>query len=226
VSGIIASGNIWFPPNSAGLEETGRAMLREMAALLQGYPDRKVLIGGYTAWAGTIEDRMQTSAERAQAAADFLVSLGACRPEEIIIQAYGAQRPLGNNTGSEGMAPNRRVEIAFLNEAYYRIQFLPDSVELTEEGKAKLRELASVLSRYTGVDVLVEGHTAQAGDEAGRLRISRERAQAAADFLTALDARGARNISARAYGAARPLGDDASEEGRALNRRVEITLFD
>jgi outer membrane protein OmpA-like peptidoglycan-associated protein len=224
--GIIALGTIRFPPNSAGLEETEKARLRNMAALLPEYPDRKILIGGYTALAGTMRGRLQISRERAQATADFLVSLGACRPEEIIIQAYGAQRPLGNNTGSEGRAPNRRVEIALLNEAYYKIQFLPDSTELTEEGKAKLRELASVLSRYPGVNVLVGGYTALAGTMRGRLQISRERARAAADFLAALDARGARNISVRAYGAAQPLGDNASEEGRALNRRVEITLFD
>ncbi|MDR1410835.1 MAG: OmpA family protein [Spirochaetaceae bacterium] len=225
-SGIIGLGNIRFRTDSAELRETEKARLRDIAALLPDYPDRKILIGGYTALAGNMRGRLQVSMERARTVADFLLSLGACLPEEIIVQAYGAQRPVGDNARAEGRAANRRVEIILLDEAYYRIQFPPDSAELTEAGKAKLRELASALSRYSGVDILVGGYTALAGSQAGRVRISMERARAVADFLAALDPPGARNIAVRSYGAARPLGDNASEEGRAINRRVEITLLD
>jgi outer membrane protein OmpA-like peptidoglycan-associated protein len=106
------------------------------------------------------------------------------------------------------------------------IQFMPDSVELTAGEMVKLREIVTILARYPGRNILVGGHTAQAGSGEGRLRISTERARAVADFLITLDARQAEEITVIGYGAARPLGDAATEEGRAMNRRVEIILLD
>jgi outer membrane protein OmpA-like peptidoglycan-associated protein len=106
------------------------------------------------------------------------------------------------------------------------IQFLPDSVELTQQEMTKLWEIAAILSRFPERPILVGGHTAQAGNEEGRLRISTERARAVADFLVTLQVRRAEDITVQGYGAERPLGDAATEEGRALNRRVEIILLD
>jgi outer membrane protein OmpA-like peptidoglycan-associated protein len=106
------------------------------------------------------------------------------------------------------------------------IQFMPDSVELTAGEMTKLREIATILSRYPARNILVGGHTAMAGTEEGRRQVSMERAQAVADFLIVLGVRLAENITVRGYGAERPLGDNATEEGQAINRRVEITLLD
>jgi outer membrane protein OmpA-like peptidoglycan-associated protein len=47
-----------------------------------------------------------------------------------------------------------------------------------------------------------------------------------ADFLEYLDVRAAADISVQGYGAQRPLGDNATEQGQELNRRVEITLLE
>jgi outer membrane protein OmpA-like peptidoglycan-associated protein len=106
------------------------------------------------------------------------------------------------------------------------IQFLPDSAELTEAEKVKIMQIGIILSRYPDRKILVAGHTAMAGSEENRQRISTERARAVADFLAYLDVRRREEISVRGYGALRPLGDNAAEEGRALNRRVEIILLD
>jgi outer membrane protein OmpA-like peptidoglycan-associated protein len=106
------------------------------------------------------------------------------------------------------------------------IQFMPESVELTAGEMTKLREIAAILSRYPGRNILVGGHTAMAGNAEGRLLVSSGRAQAVADFLTALNVRRAEEITVTGYGAERPLGDTATEEGRAMNRRVEIILLD
>jgi outer membrane protein OmpA-like peptidoglycan-associated protein len=106
------------------------------------------------------------------------------------------------------------------------IQFTPDSVELVEAEKAKLRGIAAILSAYPERKILVSGHTAMAGTDEGRMQISTERARAVADFLVSLQVRGAEDIAVRGYGAERPLGDNATAEGQAINRRVEITLMD
>jgi outer membrane protein OmpA-like peptidoglycan-associated protein len=106
------------------------------------------------------------------------------------------------------------------------IQFLPDSPELRDEEKVKLARIAAILEAYPGRDILVSGHTALAGAEAGRLALSRERAQAVADYLLQLGCRRPEEIIVQGYGAERPRGDNDTEAGRRLNRRVEITLLE
>ncbi|MDR1287827.1 MAG: OmpA family protein [Treponema sp.] len=106
------------------------------------------------------------------------------------------------------------------------IQFSPDGTELTETERIKLMRVAVILSRYPDRKILVGGHTALAGTAAGRLEVSARRAQTVADFLVFLDSRRPEEVTVRGYGAERPLGDAETEEGRALNRRVEITILD
>jgi outer membrane protein OmpA-like peptidoglycan-associated protein len=174
--------------------------------------------------AGSEYGRRRISTQRAQAVADFLISLEARPAEDIIVHGYGARRLL-TNTAKGNTAVNRRVEITLLNEDYYRIQFMPDSTELKNAEKAKLRELAAVLSRHPNVELLVAGYTTTEGAEPNRVRISTARARAVADFLRLSGFRSG-TITVRGYGAARPLGDNATPEGKAINRRVEIILQD
>jgi outer membrane protein OmpA-like peptidoglycan-associated protein len=119
-----------------------------------------------------------------------------------------------------------RVEEEGIVISLNNIQFMPDSVELAAGEMTKLRGIAAILSQYPGRNILVGGHTAMAGSGEGRLRISTERAQAVANFLVALNVRRRAEITVTGYGADRPLGDTATEAGRAMNRRVEIILLD
>jgi outer membrane protein OmpA-like peptidoglycan-associated protein len=106
------------------------------------------------------------------------------------------------------------------------IQFLPDSTELMETEKQKLRDIAAILEKFPGRKILVAGHTALAGTAKGRMQVSTDRARAVANYLTVIGSRKRNEITVRGYGAERPLGDPATEAGQALNRRVEITLLD
>ncbi|GHU03627.1 membrane protein [Spirochaetia bacterium] len=63
------------------------------------------------------------------------------------------------------------------------IQFGADSSVLLPSEKAKLDKIGEILKRYNDRDILVEGHTALAGNAEGRLALSRERAASAADYL-------------------------------------------
>jgi outer membrane protein OmpA-like peptidoglycan-associated protein len=110
--------------------------------------------------------------------------------------------------------------------ALSNIQFLPDSAELTEPERIKIMKVAVILSGYPGRPILVGGHTALAGNAAGRQQVSRERAQAVADFLEFLGCRKAEEMTVEGYGADRPLADNSTAEGQSLNRRVEITILD
>jgi outer membrane protein OmpA-like peptidoglycan-associated protein len=106
------------------------------------------------------------------------------------------------------------------------IQFLPDSAVLSASEKEKLDRIGEILLRHDKRDILVSGHTAMAGTGEGRMRLSRERAARAADYLIRKGIRGAEGVVVRGFGAERPLADNGTEEGMRRNRRVEITILE
>jgi outer membrane protein OmpA-like peptidoglycan-associated protein len=106
------------------------------------------------------------------------------------------------------------------------IQFAPDSAEFLPGEAAKLDRIGDILARYPDRDILVGGHTALAGTEAGRQKLSEQRAAAVAAYLIGRGVRAADRVVVRGYGATVPLADNLTETGRQRNRRVEITLLE
>ena len=112
----IRLSNIQFLPNSAELPEAEKRKLQEIGRILRVVSQRKILVTGHTAMAGTAADRLKTSQERAAAVAAYLVFLGVRRSDEVFAQGLGAERPVADNNTPEGMALNRRVEIIIMED--------------------------------------------------------------------------------------------------------------
>lgn len=110
----IALENIQFQPDSAVLMPSEQVKLDKIAEILNRYPDRDILVGGHTALAGSAEGRLILSQERAAAAADYLIEHDVRTPDRMVVQGYGAERPIADNSTEEGMRRNRRVEITIL----------------------------------------------------------------------------------------------------------------
>lgn len=106
------------------------------------------------------------------------------------------------------------------------IRFAPDSAQLLSEEKEKLRRIGEILSRYPDRDILISGHTALAGTEEGRLRLSQERAAAVGEHLMELGVRERDEMLYRGLGAQEPIAGNNTEAGRRRNRRVEITILE
>jgi len=107
------------------------------------------------------------------------------------------------------------------------IQFLADSAEIPASEQEKLDEIAEILRGIPGRPSLrITGHTALAGTPAGRLLVSAERAQAVADYMVLLGVRAPGEIQTAGYGSERPIASNATTEGMALNRRVEIMILE
>jgi len=113
---MIRLSNIQFEPDSTVLMASERQKMIEIANILKNFPRRKIQIAGHTAAAGSVEGQRTVSLERARVIADYLVSLGACRAENVIVVGFGAERPIASNATAEGMARNRRVEITILEK--------------------------------------------------------------------------------------------------------------
>ncbi|MDC7127054.1 MAG: OmpA family protein [Spirochaetales bacterium] len=110
----ITLSNIQFKPESFELTNTESKKLDQIAEILSQYPDRDILVKGHTALAGTEEGRMKLSSERAASVADYLLSKGIRRSEQIIVKGVGAKEPVADNSTAEGKKANRRVEIIIL----------------------------------------------------------------------------------------------------------------
>lgn len=105
------------------------------------------------------------------------------------------------------------------------VLFAFNRAELSAQAAPRLDKLATFLRDFPDRKVLIEGYTDSVGGDAYNLDLSQRRAQS---VQTALVQRGvdASRITARGYGKAHPVADNASPEGRAMNRRVEIVIAD
>ncbi|MDR0399460.1 MAG: OmpA family protein [Treponema sp.] len=106
------------------------------------------------------------------------------------------------------------------------IRFVPDSDEFLPEERPRLDAITQALRRAApNQSFLVEGHTASTGRPGGEMELSLRRARRMVDELARRDIAADRFIY-KGWGGTRPVGDNNTEEGRNLNRRVEITILD
>lgn len=106
------------------------------------------------------------------------------------------------------------------------IQFSGDSSELAASEQQKLRLIGDILKKYPDRDILVEGHTADVAGGRDPQTLSEERAAAVGNFLVQNGVRDPQQITYKGWGAAKPLAPNDTEEHRAKNRRVEITILE
>jgi outer membrane protein OmpA-like peptidoglycan-associated protein len=105
------------------------------------------------------------------------------------------------------------------------IRFAPDSADFLPTEKTRLDLLAEALKQIPDRSFLVEGHTAATGRPAGEMELSIERAKRMVDEL-ANRGIGPERFIYKGWGGTKPIGDNATNPGRAQNRRVEITILE
>lgn len=101
------------------------------------------------------------------------------------------------------------------------VTFATGSAELTDAARAILLTVAQSLAANPEIRVEVAGHTDNTGSRALNLRLSHARAESVREFLVRQGVAGDRLV-AQGYGPDRPVASNASREGRAQNRRVEL----
>lgn len=105
------------------------------------------------------------------------------------------------------------------------LQFKADSSELLPDEIERLTKIAEILRSVPGAQLLVEGHTADTGNPVGEQNLSEERARAIAEALVQRGVKPERFIC-KGHGGKRPIASNKTPEGKAKNRRVEITILD
>ena len=105
------------------------------------------------------------------------------------------------------------------------LKFKPDSSVLLDGESQKLIKIAEVLKKLQGSQFLVEGHTASTGNEKGEMSLSLERARSVIAALVKLGVP-EQSFICKGSGGTRPVADNSTPEGKAKNRRVEITILE
>jgi outer membrane protein OmpA-like peptidoglycan-associated protein len=123
---------------------------------------------------------------------------------------------------SGSLSTELRKKIAASGRAsVYGILFDLDSATLRVESMPVLDEVAAMLAAEPQWKLTIEGHTDASGSAAHNQALSEQRAAAVKAYLVGKGIDGAR-LTTAGFGATKPVGDNASELGRAQNRRVEL----
>jgi outer membrane protein OmpA-like peptidoglycan-associated protein len=106
------------------------------------------------------------------------------------------------------------------------IEFEPSSWKVTEDSQTILDEIAKVMNDHPEVKkVRIEGHTDNQGDAAHNLSLSHKRANNIMHYLVAHGV-DANRLDAKGFGDTKPIADNATDEGRAQNRRVVFVIVE
>jgi len=103
------------------------------------------------------------------------------------------------------------------------ILFATGSSQLSQSSRNALTEFARSLAENSLTDVTIQGHTDNTGSRAVNERLSTERAQSVANFLTGQGV-AANRLTTQGLAFDVPVADNATAEGRAKNRRVEVFI--
>ncbi len=112
-----------------------------------------------------------------------------------------------------------------LNQALVaqKVRFESGSAAISVSSYPMLDGIAAIAKRCGGAKIEVGGHTDATGDEEMNRQLSQNRAAAVAEYLRSKGVDGDR-LSAVGYGEDRPLVSNITPEGRAKNRRIEVTV--
>lgn len=103
------------------------------------------------------------------------------------------------------------------------ITFDTNQSSIRQDFFATLNSVGKVIQEFDQTVVLVQGHTDSTGSDSYNDQLSVKRAESVGNYLVAQGVMPAR-IEAQGYGERQPIADNATEAGRAQNRRVEIQL--
>lgn len=104
------------------------------------------------------------------------------------------------------------------------LQFDINSADLRASDQGNITDLAEVLNKYEETEILVEGHTDSTGPADFNQKLSDRRAETVRRSLIEQGV-AANRLSSVGYGPSQPLADNATVEGRQINRRVEVAIY-
>ncbi len=130
---------------------------------------------------------------------------------------------LAGPADNRGCPEIKKEDKAVLTYAMTNVEFETGSDELTPSSLKLLDKIISLMKKYKGYHLRINGHTDNIGEPENNLLLSEKRAKACYNyfFLKGVEPT---LITYAGYGESNPIGDNETEDGRMQNRRVEFIL--
>ncbi|MCU0841133.1 MAG: OmpA family protein [Thiobacillaceae bacterium] len=126
--------------------------------------------------------------------------------------------PRGDKVDSKGCTLTSSIILKGVNFDF-------DADVIRDDAKPILDDAVATLKRYPALKVEVAGHTDSVNEEAYNQPLSERRAKAVMDYFVSQGIAAAR-LTAKGYGESSPIADNATADGRAQNRRVELRVLE
>ncbi|MBK7038466.1 MAG: OmpA family protein [Chitinophagales bacterium] len=115
-------------------------------------------------------------------------------------------------------------EEAILKVAFDNLEFETGKDIIRASSYASLNELANLLINKPSYGLRIAGHTDNVGSDKSNMTLSSNRATSVKNYLISKGVK-AEKLVTEYYGETKPIGDNATAEGRQLNRRVEMNVI-
>ena len=191
----------WFKTQSAEQESSVTALQVEISALRRQLWDTELRAG---------------MAEASRSAAEM--DLNNRRDREEAIREIGED--FGPDAAEVLLTPEGDVIIRV-----YGFSFAVGSAALNQAQEPLLEKLVSAVSRFPEAGLRIEGHTDDTGGRDTNLRLSRRRAETVANWLLERLEVTPTNVETVGHGPDYPLATNSTAEGRARNRRIDVTIL-
>ena len=177
--------------------------------------------------AGVADVQGRTTAVEKQAAANKQSAAAAQRSAETAGASAAAAGQSAAAASKQAAENKQRLNDITKMDAKQTatVNFELNSATLSAEAKTALDGIASAAASTAGSLVEIRGYTDATGKSEYNSALSKKRAQAVSDYLVQHDIPTRRIVMPAGYGEAKPVADNATEEGRAENRRVEVRLM-
>lgn len=124
---------------------------------------------------------------------------------------------------NRGCPPIKKEDEAVIKRAFDNLLFKTGEDVILPSSFKSLNELAAMMQKNPTMKLHLEGHTDDVGDDAANMLLSENRAKSVKRYLTNYGIKESRIYTAW-YGETRPKSTNDTEQGRKLNRRVEMNL--
>ncbi len=210
----------------AAADSVARAHAAELAAAKAAADAQAAELARLKAEADSLARAKADAEARAKAEADSLARAKADAEARAKAEAEARARAEAEARAKAKAEQKAREEAAFLagykDVAYFETgKDMPIWAELNEDSWDNLKD---VMDRYPDVMVTVTGHTDNVGQPAKNMKLSQSRAD---NIKAMLVKKGiaAERIQAIGKGDTNPIESNKTKEGRAKNRRIEITIY-
>lgn len=105
------------------------------------------------------------------------------------------------------------------------IFFDKNKAVLRKQSMVEMESVYKLLKEQTGLVMEISGHTDNAGNDKVNLKLSQDRAQSVVNYLVKKGIN-KKQLKAKGYGKTMPVADNATDEGKQKNRRVEMKIVD